>query len=82
VPPQALNPAWTVDALLDTVVEAHDLARIRAVDPRHLSWLGTVLPALYLPASLAKDVPAINLEDLVSKYAGLNAATASILGKG
>jgi hypothetical protein len=82
VPPKALNPVWSVDAILDTIVEAHDLARIRAVDTRHLTWLGTVLPALYLPESLAKDVPAINLEDLVIKYATMNAATASILGKG
>jgi hypothetical protein len=82
VPPQAVNPAWSVDAIVDTVVEAHDLARIRAVDTRHLAWLGTVLPALYLPESLAKDVPAINLEDLVIKYDAVNAATASILGKG
>ncbi len=78
-----MNPAWSVDAILDTVIEAHELARIRTVDARHLAWLGTVLPALYLPSqSLATDVPAVNLENLASKYATLNAATASILGKG
>jgi hypothetical protein len=82
VPPQAANPVWSVDAIVDTVVEAHDLARVRAVDPRHIAWLGTALPALYLPESLAKDVPAINLEDLVVKYDAVNAATDSILGKG
>ena len=40
VPPAATDPAWSVEALLDTVIEAHDLARIRAVGPRQLEWLG------------------------------------------
>jgi len=82
VPPAAQNPAWSVDAILDTVVEAHDLARIRAVGPRELDWLGTLLPALYLPESFSKDVPTVDQRGLVAKYEAANAATATILGKG
>ena len=82
VPPAAANPAWSVDAMLDTVAEAHDLARIRAVGPRQLDWLGTLLPALYLPDSFSKDVPTVDLRGLARKYAAANAATATILGKG
>jgi hypothetical protein len=81
VPPAAVNPAWSVDAILDTVVEAHDLARIRAVGPKQIEWLGTMLPALYLPDSFSPDVPAIKVAGLAAKYAGANAATATILGK-
>jgi hypothetical protein len=81
VPPTAEAPAWSVDAILDTVVEAHDLARIRAVGPRQLEWLGTMLPALYLPDSFSPDVPAVKVAGLAAKYAAANAATAMILGK-
>jgi hypothetical protein len=82
VPPAAVNPEWSVDALLDTVIEAHDLARIRAVGPRQLDWLGTLLPMLYLPEAFSKDVPTIDIRGLVQKYKAANAATATILGKG
>jgi hypothetical protein len=82
VPPAAQNSSWSVDAILDTVVEAHDLARVRAVGPRELDWIGRLLPALYLPESLSKDAPAVDLGGLAAKYEAVNAATASILGKG
>jgi hypothetical protein len=81
VPPSADTPAWSVDAILDTVVEAHDLARIRAVGPRQLEWLGTLLPAIYLPDSFSPDVPTVKVAGLAAKYAAANAATATILGK-
>ena len=81
VPPAAETPAWSVDALLDTVVEAHDLARIRAVGPRQLEWLGTMLPAIYLPDSFSPDIPTVKVSGLAAKYSAANAATAGILGK-
>jgi len=81
VPAAAERPAWSVDAILDTVMEARDLARIRAVGPRQLEWLGTLLPAIYLPDSFSPDVPAVKVAGLAAKYAGANAATATILGK-
>ena len=82
VPPVAEAPTWSVDAILDTVVEAHDLARIRAVGPRQLEWLGTMLPAIYLPDSFSPDVPTVKVAGLAAKYSAANAATATILGKG
>jgi hypothetical protein len=81
VPAQAEKPAWSVDAILDTVAEAHDLARIRAVGPRQIEWLGTMLPAIYLPDSFSPDVPGVKVAGLAAKYAAANAATATILGK-
>jgi hypothetical protein len=81
VPPAAENPAWSLDVLLDTVAEAHDLARIRAVGPRELDLLGALLPALYLPQAFSRDVPSIDLGGLAAKYEAANAATATILGK-
>lgn len=82
IPPNIRAPAWSVESILDTVREAHDLARIRTVGPKHIDWLGTVLPALYLPVSMSADVPAVDLDGLVIKHAALNAATANVLGKG
>ena len=81
VPPVADSPAWSVDAILDTVAEAHDLARIRAVGPRELNLLGALLPALYLPQAFSRDVPALDLAGLAAKHAAAHAATATILGK-
>jgi hypothetical protein len=78
VPPMAENPAWSVDTLLDTIIEAHDLARLRTVGPRELEWLGTLLPALFLPDSLSQDVPAVKLAELRAKYVG---AIGNVLGK-
>ena len=82
VPPAAENPVWSVDAVLDTIVEAHELARIRTVGPRELHWLGTLLPALVLPQSLSKEAPAVDFADLAAKHAAANAGLATVLGKG
>jgi hypothetical protein len=81
VPAQAVQPTWSVDAILETVAEARNLAQIRAVGPRQLEWLGTVLPAIYLPDSFSPDVPSVKVGALAAKYAAANAATATILGK-
>jgi hypothetical protein len=40
-------PEWTLEALEGTVLEALDLAKLRAVDPDALGALGHFLPALY-----------------------------------
>jgi hypothetical protein len=79
VPPAATNPTWSVQAILDTLIEAHDLARIRAVGPNSLEWLGTVLPAILLPDSSSPDIPTANLTGLARKPAA--PTTAPVLGK-
>ena len=40
-------PEWTMEAVEGTILEALDLAKIRAVDPESLGALGHYLPALY-----------------------------------
>jgi hypothetical protein len=40
-------PEWTLEAVEGSVLEALDLAKIRAVDPDSLNALGHYLPALY-----------------------------------
>jgi hypothetical protein len=40
-------PEWTLEAVEGSVLEALDLARLRAVDPDALTALGHYLPALY-----------------------------------
>lgn len=66
VPPQATDPAWSVDTLLDTLTEAHQLARIRGVGPDRLEWLGTMLPAVVLPDPASPDAPAVPLKRLAT----------------
>ena len=40
-------PEWTMEAVEGSVLEALELAKIRAVDPDSLGALGHYLPALY-----------------------------------
>jgi hypothetical protein len=61
VPPDLSATTWTPEQLLDTVVEAADLARIRAVTLADLPAAGPVLPAIYLPTTLGPEVAGIDL---------------------
>lgn len=54
VPPEIESP-WTVWSLQQVLLEALDLARIRAVDPDALDEVGHYLPALYFAFNLAGD---------------------------
>lgn len=49
------RPLWTSELLRDTVVEALDLAKIRAVDQDALGEVGHFLPALYFSVNPAGD---------------------------
>ena len=40
-------PEWTFEAVEGSILEALDLAKLRAVDPDALGALGHYLPALY-----------------------------------
>lgn len=77
VPPDLAAAAWSTDDLIATLDEAHELARIRGVGPQDLHFLGTLLPALLLPASLSADVSGVKLEAL----AALAPPTTGVLGK-
>jgi hypothetical protein len=77
VRPDLAAAAWSTDDLIATLDEAHELARIRGVGPQDLHFLGTLLPALLLPASLSADVSGVKLEAL----AALAPPTTGVLGK-
>lgn len=47
--------AWDLQTLAATVVEAAELARVRAVDLQSLQMVGSVLPATYLPRNVTGD---------------------------
>ncbi len=47
--------AWDLTTLVDTVIEAVELARLRAVDLQSLHMVGRVLPATYLPRNVTGD---------------------------
>ena len=76
VPPVAGAP-WSLDVLLDSVAEARELAQLRAVGPRQLEWLGTLLPAVYLPQAFSTDVPGVKLAELAARHP----PASSVLGK-
>jgi hypothetical protein len=66
VPPDPAATAWSFEALRDTVLEALDLARIRAVDPQQIWLAGRVLPALYVAHNIAGATAAIDFAALES----------------
>jgi len=81
VPPDPSATTWSFDALLDTVLEAHDLGRIRAVGPKELTHLGVMLPCIYLPQSFSKDVPSVRLDSIVAKNLAASGIRTRVLGK-
>jgi hypothetical protein len=81
VPPDPAAATWSFDTLLDTVLEAHDLGRIRAVGPKELTHLGVMLPCIYLPQSFSKDVPSVRLDSIVTKNLAASGLHTRVLGK-
>ncbi|MEP6492957.1 MAG: hypothetical protein ABJF01_09790 [bacterium] len=61
-PPPQNPPSWTVDLLLETIMEAHRLAPVRAVSPADLRWLGTTLPPLWMPSTGSMDFSPVHLD--------------------
>ncbi len=66
-------PEWTMEAVEGSVLEALDLAKIRAVDPDSLGALGHYLPALYF----AYNTGAPRIETVAVDF---NTALESLLG--
>ncbi len=52
--------AWDLATLTDTVVEAVELARVRAVDLQSLHMVGRLLPATYLPRNVTGDTTSLD----------------------
>jgi hypothetical protein len=73
VHPDPAASRWDFDALVGSVHEAVDLARLRTVGSRELAPFSTFLPALFLPDSYTRDVPGIRLRELLEHVAAVNA---------
>jgi hypothetical protein len=81
VPPERRLDRWDIDTLLDTVLEAASLTRLRGVAPAELLWTGGLLPAVYLPNNFTKDRPSVDLLELAGRHmAAVKFAT--VEGKG
>jgi hypothetical protein len=81
VPADPTQSKWSVQTLLETIGETIALAQLRAVGPKEMEVLaGGLLPAVYLPSNLTKDVPSIDLFKLRARHAS-TIATAGVLGK-
>ena len=46
---------WTADALVTTVNEAFDLARLRLLSPARIPGHGALLPTTFLPRNLSEQ---------------------------
>jgi hypothetical protein len=83
VPPARRPGTWSSDLLLETIIEAADLARLRTLTLKELSVLGGFIPAWYLPDSYTRDVPSVPIKMLRDRAYQTGFSTAStIIGKG
>jgi hypothetical protein len=89
-PPQAIllavdpgveDGGWTVDALVTTVVESFELARLRLLRPDQIVGSGAVLPTTFLPRNLSAETLSFDLLGTVLA-AQQRQGTLSVLGKG
>ncbi|MCP4448555.1 MAG: hypothetical protein GY811_24945 [Myxococcales bacterium] len=65
VPPDPSSQGWSLDDLIDSVHEARELSRIRAVDLDFAEAVGRFLPATYLSFNLENKVPSYNFSQLM-----------------
>jgi hypothetical protein len=72
VPPELDAETWNLEWLLDTVHEAADLTRIRAVDPQRIWLSNRYLPAIYLPANARNETSAIDLHAVAFRHRAAN----------
>jgi hypothetical protein len=71
VPPDNF-PEWTIESLEGTVLEALDLAKIRAVDPDALTNLGHYLPALCFAYNAGAAAPeAVSTDFNLARLSGV-----------
>jgi hypothetical protein len=66
IPPENAD-MWSFDALVATLNETLDLAKIRAVDGERLGVLGQLAPAIYLAGNLQDDTVSTHFSDLVAE---------------
>ena len=61
-------PEWTFESVEGTILEALDLAKLRAVDPDALNALGHYLPALYFAYNTGgPNVDAVSIDFNVAR---------------
>jgi len=79
-PPDLTKKSWSFEAMLDTILETFELAKMRLVDGEQIRALGGgMLPAIYLPQDNSFQVPSVDLGHLVAAYK--DAIPAKIAGK-
>jgi hypothetical protein len=66
VPPALNKESWDFKTVLDTILGTNELAKIRAIGPKHIAGLGGVLPMIYLPQERTNQIPSVQFEDLSS----------------
>jgi hypothetical protein len=79
-PPPAVVP-WSVDTILETVIEARRLAPIRGVSPVDLRWLGTTLPPIWMPSAPSIEFGAAKLDTGAATSPTTSTRTPNVLGK-
>jgi hypothetical protein len=69
VPHDLSERPWGLDALVGTVVDALDLARLRGVTLAELPVAAAVLPALYAPFDASGNVPSFDVDRMAKRMA-------------
>lgn len=79
----SVSAGWSVQAVVDLVHEAADLAGLREVDLENGAWLGRLLPAVLLPDGDANDViaaPPLPLLQVSAEVLAAERAKSKVLG--
>jgi hypothetical protein len=80
VPPELDAETWDLEWLLDTVHEAIDLAKIRAVDPQRIWLANRFLPAIYLPANAVGDTSTVDVHAIELRHRAARAQAGGTIG--
>jgi hypothetical protein len=79
VPPSLEQESWDFESVRDSVLSTLELAKLRAVGPKELTELGSlVLPMLYVPQDRTQQRPSIDLRGIAERW---KAAAGETIGK-
>jgi hypothetical protein len=71
VAPNLAADTWSLEALWKTVLHTWELSRLRAVGPKDMRALGSMLPALFVQSDTSKQYPSLDLMQLIARSAGV-----------
>ena len=80
-PPFPANTPWSVNALLESLMEARYVAQLRAVNPADFLWVNSIFPPIWMPASPNSNAAPTQLAGSAPASAASTPTAVPVLGK-